>query len=180
MGRRRTIIPALALLVAAVAIGACGASEEHKEGLLEGEPVELGELRWNVLFSRFLNPDDIEDRDYLVGQPPPPADATYFGVFVQIDNEDEDNPQPLPAELTVEDTAHDEYTSIESESSYALHLGTEIDAGAEVPALDSTPQAGQTQGSVVLFLIPDEAAEERPLELIIPGQDGPATYELDI
>ena len=33
---------------------------------------------------------------------------------------------------------------------------------------------------MVLFSITDEATEERPLELEIPGEDGPAKVELDI
>jgi hypothetical protein len=178
--RRRPLLVALALLVAALSIAACGAEEEEKEGLFEGEPVELGELRWNVLFSRFLNPHDVEDREYLVGQPAPPPDAAYLGVFVQVENEDDDNPQSLPESLEVEDTEHQLFESIESESPYALHLGTEVDAGDEIPALDSVPQVGPIQGSVVLFLIPDDASENRPFEMTIPGQDGPATVELDL
>lgn len=177
---RRTILATLVLALLVLPLAACGSSEEEKEGIFEGEPVELGELRWNVLFSRFLNPYDVEDREYLKGQPPPGPDAAYLGVFVQVSNEDEDNPQPLPEALQIEDTVGEEYDSLETESPYALHLGTEIGAGDEVPALDSTPQVGPIQGSVVLFLIPDQAAEDRPLEMIISGQGGPATVELDL
>jgi hypothetical protein len=182
MGRllTRSIAPALALLLAATLLGACGADEEEKEGLFEGEPVELGSLEWNVLFSRRLNPSDIEDREYLEGQQPPGADSTYLGIFVQVENLNEDEAQSLPLELTIIDTEGEEYTSIESESPYALHLDTPIPAGDEVPALDSTPQVGPIQGSMVLFLVPDQAFENRPLELEIPGQDGPATVELDL
>jgi hypothetical protein len=174
------MLAALALLLAALSVAACGVDEEEKTGLFEGEPVELGELRWNVLFTRFLNPHDIQDREYLVGQPLPPADASYMGVFVEIENEDDDNAQLLPESLEVEDTEHEVYESLESESPYALHLGEQVDAGGEIPALDSTPQVGTIQGSMVLFLIPDEATENRPFEITIPGQDGPATIELDL
>lgn len=179
-GRRSTasLLAALALCVAALALVACG--DEEKEGLMEGEPVELGELEWNVLFSRFLNPNDVEDREYLVGLPEPPADAAYLGVFVEVMNEDSDSAHLLPASLTVTDTEHQAYDSIPSESAYALRLGTAVDPEGEVPEIDSTAQVGPIKGSMALFLIPDEASENRPLELVIPGQDGPATVDLDI
>jgi hypothetical protein len=178
--RRRPVFPILVLLAAAVTVGACGGEEEKKTGLIEGEPVELGELRWNVLFSRFLNPNDAEDRAYLLDQPPPPRDASYLGVFVEVENEDDEGGHELPAELVVEDTVGNEYKSLESESPYALRAGSTVAAGDEVPALDSTPQVGPIQGAMILFLIPDEAFENRPLELTIPGDDGPATVELDL
>jgi hypothetical protein len=178
--RGRSALTILVLLAAAISLGACGAEEEEKTGLIEGEPVELGELRWNVLFSRFLNPNDAEDQGYLDDQRPPPGDASYLGVFVSVENEDDESGQPLPDELIVEDTEGNEYRSLESESPYALRVGTEIAAGDEVPALDSTAQVGPVQGAMVLFLIPDQAFEDRPLELVIPGHNGPATVELDL
>jgi hypothetical protein len=178
--RGRLVFPLLVMLVAAIALGACGGEEEEKIGLEEGVPVELGELRWNVLFSRFLNPNDAEDRTYLLDQPRPPSDAAYMGVFVEVENEDDESGHPLPEELIVEDTEGNEFRHLESESPYALRIGTEIAAGDEAPALDSTPEVGPIQGAMILFLIPDVAFENRPLELTIPGQDGPATVELDL
>jgi hypothetical protein len=177
--RRSTVCLLASLVLAASGLAGCGESNE-KEGLMEGEPVELGQLQWNVIFSRFLNPSDAEDHAYLVGQRPPPADATYLGVFVQILNKDKEGPQHLPPTLTIVDTEHQSYESLPSESLYALQLGGEIASEDQVPALDSPPQVGPIKGSLVLFLIPDKAAEDRPLELVIPGEDGPATVDLDL
>lgn len=178
--RRRPIAALLAtmlLVVAALALGACG--EEDKTEIVEGEPVELGELSYNVLFSRFLNPNDVEDADYLVGQPPPDPDSLYLGVFLQVENHGED-PQLLPGSLIVTDTEDQEFETIESESLYALPLGVEIAGDTEFPVSDSTAAAGPIAGSMLLFEVPDEAADNRPLKLIIPGDDGPAEVELDI
>jgi hypothetical protein len=177
--RRSTVCLLASLVLAASALAGCGESNE-KEGLMEGEPVELGPLQWNVTFSRFLNPDDEEDRAYLVGQQPPPADATYLGIFVEIINKDKEGPQRLPSTMTIEDTEHTSFESLPSESLYALDLGGEVPAEERVPPLDSTAQVGPIKGSMVLFLIPDKAAEDRPLELVIPGEDGPATVDLDL
>src|SRR6185312_654277 len=55
---RRLVLPllaALALAALVVGVSACGYSSDEKH-VTEGEPVELGELSFNVTFSRYLNP----------------------------------------------------------------------------------------------------------------------------
>jgi hypothetical protein len=179
--RRRLLrlLPALAaLLLVSLTVAACG-EEEEKTGLIEGEPVELGDLEYNVLFSRFLNPNDVEDAEYLIGQPAPEPDELYLGVFMQVENTG-DEAALLPETLTVTDTERQTYQPIPSESPYALHLGGRIGGGDEAPAIDSTAHVGPIEGSMVLFSITDQSTEDRPLTLVIPGQDGPAEVELDI
>jgi hypothetical protein len=179
--RRRILSPllaALALCALVAGISACG-YESHETEVMEGEPVKLGDVTYNVIFSRYLNRNDTEDSAYLVGQTPPPPGSAYFGVFFQVENES-DRPQPLPESLTIRDADHEEFESIPSESLYALHLGTEIDAEDVLPALDSTPQQGSIEGSLVLFLLPDSASENRPLILEIPGEDENAEVTLDL
>lgn len=170
---------ALAVLVLSIALAACGSSEEDKE-VHEGVPVELGELQYNVLFTRFLNPYDVEDKGYLVGQAPPGADQLYLGVFVQIINKNKDEPETVPSEWTISDTEHNNYYPLPSESPYALPLGAPIGPEDQAPALGSIPQEGPIEGSLVLFLLPDAATEDLPLELLIPGEAGPAKVELDV
>ena len=46
--------------------------------------------------------------------------------------------------------------------------------------LDSTPQQGPIEGSLVLFLLPDSASENRPLTLEVEGPEGPAEVTLDL
>jgi hypothetical protein len=170
---RRLLLPllaALALLALAVGVSACGYSSDEKE-VVEGEPVELGELSFNVTFSRYLNPADNEDSSYLVGQPPAPKGSSYFGVFFEVQNESEE-PQQLPSELTIVDADHNHFKVLPSESLYALELGGEVEAQEQIPVLDSTAQLGPIEGSVAIFLLPDEASDARPLTLEIPGADG--------
>jgi hypothetical protein len=164
------LLAALALGVLALALGACGYSSDSKD-VKEGEPVQLGELHYNVIFSRYLNPSDSEDSAYLVGQPAPPNGSTYFGVFFEIQNESEE-PQTLPSTLTITDAAHKSYELVPSESLYALPLGGEVEAQEQVPVLDSTAQSGPVEGSIALFLLPSEASDNRPLTLHIPAPDG--------
>jgi hypothetical protein len=173
MSRSRQIIvllaAALALAALIVAVSGCGYSSTSKD-VVEGEPVELGGLKYNVVFSRFLNPNDAEDTAYLVGQPAPPPGSTYFGVFFEVQNDGE-QPKPLPQSLTITDAEHQIYHSLTSESLYALPLGGEVEAEEQVPVLGSTPQQGPIEGSVVLFLLPASASENRPLKLQIPGPE---------
>lgn len=177
--RLTRLFGALAALAICLALAACGL-DESKSDIREGEPVELGGLQYNVLFARYLNPDDVEDREYLVGQPAPAPDQLYLGVFVQVLNKDKENAQTIPPEWTLIDSQEEEYFPLLSESSYALRLGGSVGPEDQVPALDSTAQVGPIQGSMVLFVISDETTEARPLELLIPGEDGPATVELDV
>ena len=172
------LLAVLAVSVLALAVSGCG--EEETLDVVEGEPVELGELEYNVLFTRYLNPGDVEDAEYLEGQPPPPPNTLYLGVFVQVENLDEDHAALLPAHFTVTDTDENVYDAIPSPSAYALEPGIEIEPGGEVPIADSTAEVGPIEGSLLLFRIADETAERRPLKLIIPGLDGPAQIELDI
>jgi hypothetical protein len=172
------LLAALVLLAATFGAAACGYSSDSKE-VVEGEPVELGELHYNVVFSRFLNPSDNEDSAYLVGQPQAPPGSSYFGVFFEIQNESDD-PQVLPSELTITDTEHEVFKAISSESLYALPLGGKVEGDEQVPVLDSTPQQGPIEGSLALFLLPASASENRPLILEIPGPEGPAEVTLDL
>lgn len=177
---RRTTLSLLAalLLATAFAISACGHSSDSKE-VVEGEPVELGELQYNVVFSRFLNPSDNEDSAYLIGQPQVPPGSAYFGVFVEVQNESEE-PQTLASSFTITDADHETYEALPSESLYALPFGGEVESQEQIPILDSTPQEGPIEGSLVLFELPASASENRPLTLSIPGPDGPAAVTLDL
>jgi hypothetical protein len=172
------LLAALALAASALALSACGYSTDSKD-VPEGEPVTLGELRYNVVFSRFLNPDDNEDSAYLVGQPQLPPGHSYFGVFVEVQNESEE-PQTLADSFTITDADHETFEALASESLYALPFGGEVESQEQIPILDSTPQQGPIEGSLVLFELPASASENRPLTLSIPGPEGPAAVTLDL
>jgi hypothetical protein len=178
---RRLVLPLLAALFLAavsIAVSACGYSSDSKE-VVEGEPVKLGEVKYNVVFSRFLNPNDNEDSAYLVGQPPPAEGSTYFGVFFVAQNESNSS-QALPSSFTITDAGHQTFHAIESESLYAFPLGGEVESQEQIPVLDSTPQQGPIEGSLVLFELPASASENRPLTLEVPGPEGPAHVTLDL
>jgi hypothetical protein len=173
-----SLLAALTFAAAALALSACGYSSDSKD-VVEGEPVKLGELQYNVIFSRFLNPGDNEDSAYLVGQPAPVEGHSYFGVFVEVQNESEES-QTLADSFTITDAGNQTFEAIPSESLYALPFGGEVESQEQVPVLDSTPEQGPIEGSLVLFQLPPSASENRPLILSIPGPEGPAEVTLDL
>jgi len=169
----------LALVVAALGSG-CEADPESDLSAEEGQPMKLGELLYNVQISRFLNPRDPEDEAYLAGQPPPPNDKLYLGVFMLISNES-GTTQDVPSEFKVVDTEGTEFDPVPSTSLFALELGGTVAAHDQLPGLESTAANGPIQGAMVLFLIDEAATENLPVTLDIPSAAGSAgEVELDI
>ncbi len=198
MNAARTAI--LLVLALALTVFAVGCGEEEELHVIEGEPLELGELRYNVQITRFLNADDAEDQGYLVGQEPPEPGEDFLAVFLTIDNESEESVD-LPYAFRVHDTLGTEYTPVDSGSDYAIQLpgsdeesltGVEegqvealqpstLPPGGEIPVPDSTAAEGVIGGAMLLFLVDEEAANNRPLTLEIPGPAGEVgSIELDI
>lgn len=175
--KRRLGRIALATIAAAAAFGlvACGGSggEEHggEEIVVEGEPFEVGPLRYNVLFTRPLNRYDVEDKEYLVGQPDAGPNEIYLGVFVQINNTDEEKAHRIPETFELVDTTGQRFENLETESIYRLNTGTLLGPGKDEPAIDSTPQVGPIQAAMLLYKVDDETLELRPVELEIPGEE---------
>jgi hypothetical protein len=172
------LLLALLLSAAAFALSACGYSSDSKD-VVEGEPVKLGELKYNVIFSRFLNLHDNEDSAYLIGQPEPPEGHSYFGVFLEVQNKSEET-QTLSDSFTIADAGQQTFEAIPSESLYAFPFGGKVGSQEQIPLGDSTPEQGPIEGSLVLFELPASASENRPLTLSIAGPDGPAKVTLDL
>jgi hypothetical protein len=170
------IFLALALCAAVVATG-CG--EEEETHVVEGEPLELGELSYNVQITRFLNPDDPEDEEYLVGLPEAPSGYSYLGIFMVISNESEE-PLDSADEFIVMDTLGEEFEQVEIESPYALEVGAVVPAEGEIPIPNTTAATGPNQGSLLVFEVPDDVSENRPLELEVDGADASGGIVLDI
>src|SRR5918992_761797 len=79
------------LATALVALAGCGGgtgvvTTAETEGLY----LDIGGLKYQVQLSRYMNPNDVEDRDYFAGLPEstaqPAADETWFGIWVRVQN----------------------------------------------------------------------------------------------
>jgi hypothetical protein len=179
MRRRLPIVFLVLTLAGATSLAACGKDEGELE-VIEGEPVELGDLSYNVQITRPLNLGDDEDSEYLHGQPRPSADQAYLGVFLNIENEG-DSPATIADEFEIRDTQDTVYEPLPSDSPYALELGATVPAEGAIPVPGSTAAAGPIKGAMLLFLIDRVSEQNPPIELEIPGESGETgIVELDI
>jgi hypothetical protein len=173
---------ALAFALALTLVGVAGCGNDLGKEADEGVPIELGDLKINVQETRFLNPDQPDDKEYLQGQQiPTPAGKSYLGVFLTMEN-DGSGPIRLPtnAQVSVTDTTGAAYQSIPSQTAFAAPLGTELASGADIPAPGTAAANGPTQGALVIFLVDEGVSENRPLKLEIEFQGETGEITLDI
>jgi hypothetical protein len=180
-GVARPMIVAAALAVAVLALGATACGEEHESEVVEGEPIELGDLLFNVQLTRFLNIADREDAEYLEDLKPPPNGKAYLGVFMEVENEgDEDAQLPTAEQMTVLDTTGQTYKPIETETVFGFDFGQTVPAGEAIPLPDTAVASGPIQGQIIIFLVDQSVSENRPLELELEAEGEHGIIELDI
>jgi hypothetical protein len=178
--RRKSFFAVLIVLAAAAAFAFSGCGEEHGTEAVEGQPLHLDELVYNVQITRILNPDNVEDATYLEGQPEAPLGEEYLGVFIRIVNESDEESQSIPDEFEVVDTRGDTFEALETDSAFALEFGTEVPPEGELPPYDTPARSGPIKGAMLLFLITEEAIENRPIALEIPEADGAEAGSIDL
>jgi hypothetical protein len=182
MSRPIRLVAMLAAL-ALVAAG-CGRGEGvQTTAETEGLYLEIGGLTYQVEASRYMNPADVEDRDYFAGLsdsvPQPTSEETWFGVWVRVQNTGN---EPLPSATVweIHDTQDNIYRPVPLDSPFAFRPGT-VAPNTVVPLPDSAPGQGPVAGSLLLFKIKTDSLQNRPLELIFGGSQGErGTYDLDV
>jgi hypothetical protein len=186
--RRAALLTCAALLTLPVA--ACGG-----DGLTNGKADDEGlyltinGLKYQVQVSRELNPNDVEDKAYLVGLPRNEAqlrpDETWFAVFLWVQNRT-DRPLPAATRFELLDTANNVYTPIPLATANPwAYFGTQVPAKSQLPLPSS---AGQNfpglNGQLLLFKLRNFTfIENRPLELTIfppNGTRGAESVTLDV
>jgi hypothetical protein len=179
MRLRTTTILALAIsLIALVALAGCG-SDDPETQVNEGETLELGDLTYSVQITRYLNPFSPEDSTYLQGAPELDKGEQYLGVFMQVAN-DGTEPNVVPYPFHIVDTRGNIYEQQQLDNPFALVGGTPIEPDQSVPGLETAARNGPVQGSLILFLLPEAANENRPLQLVVPGPGEAGKIELDL
>jgi hypothetical protein len=173
---------ALAFVLALALLGVAGCGTDLGKQADEGVPIKLGDLKITVQETRFLNPAQPDDKEYLGGQQvPTPPGKSYLGVFLTIHNQgDSVVGLPTNAQMSVVDTTGAAYQSIPSHTDFAAPLGTELAGGGDVPAPDTAAANGPTQGAIVIFLVDQGISENRPLKLEIGFQGETGEITLDI
>ena len=179
-GRKGALAVAFVLALAVAGVTGCG-NDLGKEAD-EGVPIQLGELKVNVQETRFLNPAQPDDKEYLQGQQLPlPPSKDYLGVFMTMHNQSDHTVRlPTNAQMSVVDTTGAAYESIPSSTAFAAPLGSELAGGGDIPAPDTAGANGPTQGALVLFLTSHAVTENRPLKLEISyaGETGEITLDI--
>lgn len=170
---RGSLTRAAAVLLAVAAVGAlAGCGVEHAEGepRREGLAVPLGGVAYEVLLTRQINPRDVEDMGYLRGEVQAPAPGTtYYGVFLQACNIN-DEPETTASTFRVVDTTGEEFEPVELDETnpFAWQV-TELEPEECFPREGSLAQTGPASAALLLFEVPIENTENRPLELEIVG-----------
>jgi len=178
----------LAILVVAASLGIAGCGEKSdyvRVAETEGTYVDVGNLVYQVQLSRYLNPADPEDREYLVGVPPnepaPTGEETWFGVWMRVKNYSDQAQQPT-TNFVITDTENNKYYPIHlPETNPFAYNPPKLPAHQVYPFPDTAAASGPIQGSLILFKLKIVSTSNRPLILHIqqPGQDE-AIVDLDL
>jgi hypothetical protein len=181
MDLRRLTVAACVLAVAAVlGLAACGEEEPGvDEPAREGLALELDGVDYNVFITRQLNPRVPPDGAYVTDDAPP--GETLYGVFIQVCNHSNEAHETV-SDFVVKDNQENEFEPEElpADNAFAYAPRT-LDPDECIPEAGSVAQLGPTAGSMLLFQLPLETTENRPLELEMEGESGETlTFELDI
>jgi hypothetical protein len=168
----------------ATAFAGCGVEDYIHEAETEGVYVDVGNLVYQVQLSRFLNPDDVEDREYLVGLPPGttpqlPGDEIWFGVWMRVKNYTDETLTPSN-DFTIVDTEENEFRPIPlADTNVFAYRPTPLGPDEVKPKPDTAAASGPIQGSLILFKLTTDSLQNRPLKLEIE-QAGSESAEIDL
>jgi hypothetical protein len=187
MSLSRPRIAAFACVMAGVvALTGCENTREHKAGR-EGLPEEIGHVEYNVFITRELNLHDVEDSGYYKGPEAPPGFALY-GVFLQACNPSNKGPHWTAASnFEIEDTQGNKFKPLPlPEDNTWAYKAEALKPEACIPKTGSLASSGPTNGSLLIFRLPIQTLENRPLDLRITappnaaGERESKLVELDI
>jgi hypothetical protein len=167
----------------------CGESTSPKTTAeTEGLYLDINGLKYQIEMSRYMNPNDVEDAEYLVGLPegsePPGEDEIYFGVWVRVENVSETETLPAASEWAIHDTQDNVYRPIPLDTDINPFAFEPVDVPPKtvIPLASSAAGQGPIQGSLLLFKIKNDSFQNRPLELRFSngGDSEEGTYDLDV
>src|SRR4051794_39820478 len=185
---RRVIWVLLAVL--ALGLASCGGGGQSEgqgrseEAQQEGNYIEFEDLTYQVQLSRYLNPGDPEDKQYLVGlpegiRPQLPGDETWFGVWMRVKNYSGRTLTPTSS-FSIKDTEGDEFRPVPlAATNPFIYTPIPLLQSQVLPMPDTAQASGPIQGSLILFRLKTDALQNRPLTLHI-GESEPATMDLDL
>ena len=188
--RRRMKLPlskgaTLATLLAGLAVlVGCGENPRPNDAAREGLPEEVGKIEYNVYITRELNLKDVEDQGYVKEvEEAPPGNALY-GVFLEACNHaDEGGEEVTPAStFEIEDTQGNTFEPLPLDEENIFAYKPDPLGGQDcMPEEGTLARSAPTNGALLVFELPLQSLENRPLQLIIKSPDGDeGRVELDI
>src|SRR5918996_3366426 len=170
----------LAACVLALGVAGCGDEEPGvDEPAREGLALELEGVDYNVFITRQLNPRVTPDMAYVTEEAP--AGETLYGVFIQVCNTSSEAHESA-SDFLIKDNQENTFEpeALPEDNAFAYSPQT-LDPDECIPEAGSVAQLGPSEGAMLLFQLPIQNTENRPLELEIEGEGGEKlTYELDI
>ena len=177
------------MLLASAGLAACGKHRDESAPIQhleqEGYYLSLGELKYQVQISRQLNPDDLQDRQYLVGVPEDERelaeDEVWFAVFLQVENEASEALRPS-AHVSVHDTQNEVYEPLPlgEANLFAYRPSQPIPPGEIIPLPDTAAYDTPIRGSLLLYKLTRQSLDNRPLELEIKSRHTEQTGIIDL
>jgi hypothetical protein len=190
MDLRRSTSAALISAIASLALlTGCGDNPRENNAGREGLPESVGKLDYNVYITRELNVKDVGDSGYYRGPEAPPGFALY-GVFLTACNPEKSSSTPsIPAssDFTMIDSQGNRFKplSLPLDNVFAYHARP-LKHNTCIPKKGSLASSGPTNGALVIFKLPIDTLENRPLDLEIvspPDESGKTEtgrIELDV
>ena len=184
---RRVLCISAALLCALLAAG-CGNKEEGGVTVADTEGIylDVDELKYQVQISRYMNPNDVEDKAYLAGLPTstaePTGEETWFGVFIRVQNTTDETIAPAN-DFEIVDTQDKVYRPIPLDTNINpfAYKPDPIAPKGLIPEADSVASEGTIQGSLLLFKVKTESLQNRPLEFRFKrGSGTEGVVDLDV
>lgn len=180
----RLVLMLLCLAGLAAGLSACGGLKHEDQGreepAREGLALELEGVDYNVFITRQLNPLIPPDQSYVEGGTEAGADETLYGVFLQACNNSKEAHETVDDFKIVDNQGNEfEPEELPEDNPFAYHPRELLPAEC-IPEIGGVAQLGPSAGSMLLFRLPLENTEYRPLELEVgEGEEG-LTFELDI
>ena len=182
-------LAAMCGVLLALGLTACGKTNDPTSAENNGVYIQAGPITYQLEISRQLNQYSTEDSQYLKGLPPGEASITanqlWYGVFLWAKNQT-NSPQRTgrPDQFDILDTVGNRYHPIQLDSSANPFAWTTqvLSTGGIQPGPGPIAADGPTQGSLLLFKVPQSVYSNRPLVLEIRSPTGKveATIMLDL
>ena len=166
---RRLLVISAALVCALFAAGCGNKQETVTLGETEGIYLDIDDLKYQIQISRYMNPNDVEDRSYLKGLPGDSTetgeDETWFGVFIRVQNTTDETITPAN-DFVIEDTQENLYrpVPIDTNVNPFAYKPEPIPPKGLIPEIGSVASESTIQGSLLLFKVKTESLQNRPLE----------------